>query len=321
MLRELFERNNKIVINTDIDGFLSGMILQEYFGCEIVGFSNSKSKVWLKEGFDELYAPIYIDLYVNNPETVCIEQHILAYDMNHLNEINRANRMGAYITKLNPNLERSRNTYRNDYAHKYPFGTVHYLISLMEREGICVHLPALDVHQPIDFGAFVGRYDICPGQILLRADDALYTTIVKYPDNARDWWDWLNPYSDYQSINQMCEYLNELDEETATRLKQVTGNFFRSGLGCDGIDGSFDSIVLPDGSIKRAVLDYIQCISNIMDMNLTIPLNFVTHQGIWQKNWLRRVEDITMRQDVFSYAIIASPNAEYKQLSFTLDMN
>ena len=41
MLREIFEDNNKIIINTDIDGFLSGMILKQYFNCEIVGFTNS----------------------------------------------------------------------------------------------------------------------------------------------------------------------------------------------------------------------------------------------------------------------------------------
>lgn len=321
MLRELFERNNKIVINTDIDGFLSGMFLQYYFGCEVVGFSNSKNMVWLKEGYEDIFAPIYIDLYVNNPETVCIEQHILAYDIAHLHEINRLNRQGTFITKLNPNLERGRNTFVNDYAHKYPFGTIHYILSLMEREGIDIHLPALNVNQTIEVGAFGNRYKICPGQILLRADDALYTTIVRYPDNARDWWHWLNPNSAFQFINQMCEYLNGLDANTASTLKRQTGNFFRNDLGCDGIDGSFDSPVLPNGSIKRVVLEYIHCISNIMGMELEIPLNYTMHQGVWQKEWLRRKEDITTRQNIFSYAIIASPNSKYNQLSVTLGMN
>lgn len=39
MLKELFSKNPNIIINTDIDGFLSGMILQTYLGCKIVGFS------------------------------------------------------------------------------------------------------------------------------------------------------------------------------------------------------------------------------------------------------------------------------------------
>ena len=47
MLKELFEKNKNIVINTDIDGFLCGMILQKYYGCRVVGFSDSRDKVWL----------------------------------------------------------------------------------------------------------------------------------------------------------------------------------------------------------------------------------------------------------------------------------
>ena len=46
-LSEFFNRagTKKIVINSDIDGFLSGMILQKYYDCEIVGFSNSKESI------------------------------------------------------------------------------------------------------------------------------------------------------------------------------------------------------------------------------------------------------------------------------------
>lgn len=40
MLRDIFANNKNIVINTDIDGFLCGMVLQKYFDCNVVGFSN-----------------------------------------------------------------------------------------------------------------------------------------------------------------------------------------------------------------------------------------------------------------------------------------
>ena len=36
-VKELFEKNKNIIINTDIDGFLCGMILQKYYGCKVVG--------------------------------------------------------------------------------------------------------------------------------------------------------------------------------------------------------------------------------------------------------------------------------------------
>ena len=64
MLKELFEKKRDIVINSDIDGFLCGMILQKYFGCRVVGFSNSRDTVWLVPEVPDIDAPVYIDLYV-----------------------------------------------------------------------------------------------------------------------------------------------------------------------------------------------------------------------------------------------------------------
>lgn len=63
-LSQLFENYRDIVINTDIDGFLCGMILQKYYGCRVVGFSNSKETVWLDPAVRSIDDPVYIDLYV-----------------------------------------------------------------------------------------------------------------------------------------------------------------------------------------------------------------------------------------------------------------
>ena len=65
-LSEFFEKaqTKDIVINTDIDGFLSGMILQKYYGCRVVGFSNSSESIWLCPEIKSIYEPIYIDIFV-----------------------------------------------------------------------------------------------------------------------------------------------------------------------------------------------------------------------------------------------------------------
>jgi len=60
-IKELFEKNKNIVINSDIDGFLCGMILQKYFGCRVVGFSDSRDTVWLAPEVSDIDAPVYID--------------------------------------------------------------------------------------------------------------------------------------------------------------------------------------------------------------------------------------------------------------------
>ena len=111
-LSEFFRNagTKQIVINSDIDGFLSGMILQEYYGCEIVGFSNSKESIWLKPGID-IRSPIYIDIFVRDPKVYCIDQHIVAYDRPHLE------RISAYGTKLNPNLDLNKRTFLGDLGN------------------------------------------------------------------------------------------------------------------------------------------------------------------------------------------------------------
>ena len=58
-LSDLFNKNKNIVINTDIDGFLCGMILQKYYGCKVVGFSNSRETIWIKDGIDNMNQPMY----------------------------------------------------------------------------------------------------------------------------------------------------------------------------------------------------------------------------------------------------------------------
>lgn len=187
MLKEIFAQNKDIVINSDIDGFLCGMILQKYYACRIVGFSNSRETIWLIPEIEDINKPIYIDLYVANPAVTCIDQHIIAYDKDHHNEI------CSYGTKINPNLDRKRTfvgDMESDYYHKYPFGTVHYLIAMMAREGIQVDLPDLNKEYQTDVPGISGiKHKTCAGHIILRADDALYSTLSQYRANALDWWE------------------------------------------------------------------------------------------------------------------------------------
>lgn len=176
-LTELFEQNKNIVINTDIDGILSGIILQQYYDCNIVGFSNSNDIVWLCSDIQSVYAPVYIDMFVPQDDVICIEQHIIAVnDAQH-------NHWLQCGTKINPNLTLQKRIFTTaDYKFKYPFGTIHYLIALMEFEGMQVTLPNLDT--VVD-----ASLNIRIGDLLLRADDAMKTTRnSRYMANAQQWW-------------------------------------------------------------------------------------------------------------------------------------
>lgn len=305
-LKDLFNSNKKIIINTDIDGFLSGMILQQYFGCEVVGFSNSHETVWVTPG-TSIYEPVYIDLFVNNPTVHCIEQHVIAYDMDAYNTIH------GWGTKINPNLDCVCNFAgdgQRNYFHKYPFGTVHYLIYLMEKEGINVTLPAMTyVPQP-------GMPEF--GQVILRADDALFSSLGPYAENAEWWWNqFLGPKS--QAVSAMIKYLYGCNRSMRFKYKDDIGNYFISKLHCDDKDGAFSNVVDNCGTILNKVLNYNVEIGKYLNCQLTLPRNYDIHCGSYKCTYADSNFDY-FDKSVFSYAFIYGPRSQKPNFSHTTYM-
>ena len=328
MLREIFERNPNIIINNDIDGFLSGMILQHYLDCVIVGFTNSRDKVWVTPEVQSIFDPVYIDMYVNNPDVICIDQHVVA------NTNESFERILCYGTKLNPNLQLNRRTLNQDFSLKYPFGTVHYLMHLLGEEGIDVEFRNLreQVHVEID-----GRdYITYPGQVLMRADDALFNSFIdEYRENADCWWNDLNTS---ESVNRIIEYKDSCYPDRKTSYENHIGRFFQA-LGCSpnnyinnvkrgyGVtndsDGALPFITVEENlgvesSVRPEVREYVRVISSVMGIEMNIPDRYILHIGdrhIGNQNDLQNVN----QEDLFSYAFVYGPRNE-NCFSYTINM-
>lgn len=311
-LSEFFDRANTrdIVINSDIDGFLSGMILQKYYNCRVVGFSNSKESIWLSPEINSIYEPVYIDIFVNNIETYCIDQHIVAYDNAHLERIR------AYETKLNPNLDIMEKTYIDDYYRKYPFGTVHYLIALMKLDGIDVEFNELRQEYVVR-GNDWNDYIVCPGQIVLRADDALYSSLGPYADNASNWWEQLKSYNS-RTIDLLYDYVYSVCDKSDNQMyKDYMRDFFIKGLDCDGADGAFDTITRLDGkTLQSRVLNYNQVINDIVGIRLDLPKEVKQYKGIA----IRGEYSPKRLGDAVTYAFVLGPTKPDISFSYTTDI-
>jgi hypothetical protein len=318
MLKELFANNKNIIINTDIDGFLCGMLLQKYYDCKVVGFSDSRDTIWVTPEIQDIYSPIYIDIYINRPDVICIDQHIISFNKEHHLKIQQ------YGTKINPNLERNRTfvgDMGSDYYHKYPFGTVHYLLSLMAKEGLQVDFPRLSLEYAVPIPDSTQKLAMCQGQILLRADDALYSTLSPYRENALDWWNWLDPNNNSIAIRRIKQFINTCEIAKAKEYKKNIGDFFLA-LGCDGQDGSFKNITDKEGNLLSKVKKYNDIITLTMAMDLNIPTKYVIHKGVYENQYSYPHSDMSFLNSdrLYSYAFIFGPKPKKPNFSYTYDM-
>lgn len=317
-LSEFFAKagTKNIVINSDIDGFLSGMILQKYYGCKVVGFSNSKESIWISPDVKSIKEPVYIDIFVNDPDVYCIDQHIVAYDKAHLEKILSCG------TKMNPNLNESRRTYSGDlgeiadYYKKYPFGTVHYLIALMKEDGIEVEINNLTKVQTITDGNS-NEYSVCPAQIILRADDALFSSLGPYEDNTKEWWGILREHHSLM-IEQLINYKDKsCDKSKNYEYKDNLAKLFVEGLNCDGKDGAFNTITNPDGrTLQPRIIKYNEIINKVMGIEMELPKELVEHRGVAHLSSY----SVTNLNNAVTYAFVSSPRKAGYAFSYTTNL-
>lgn len=320
-LTELFEHNKNIVINTDIDGILSGLILVKYCKCQIVGFTNSKDKVWLAPGHNDLYGNVYVDMFVADERVTCIDQHIVAINDAHMQSIRNRNNIHS---PQSDDINNLRVFSTKGFKKKYPFGTIHYLIAKLESEGISVTLP--DLKTIVDTSL-----NIRLGDLLLRADDAMKTTLNSpYTANAQQWWNWLKSLSNKAvSIQTMIDFLNT-DVGNVDNIKNNTREYFKQHFQCRTSDGGFKEITDGTGALKPYINHYIRTVAGLLNVKrVKIPPHYIVHQGTYcRTRWLDIfANDFIANGEIcghklFSYAFIYGPdNDSHTNFSFTIDMN
>lgn len=328
MLSELFSKNKNIVINTDIDGVLSGMLLVKYYGCKIVGFTNSKDKVWLSEDADDLYGNIYIDMFVTDSKAICIDQHIVAVDDAHMNSIVK---QGNKYSPQSEDPQNQRCFTPEGFKYKYPFGTFQYILAQIESEGQTVSLPILNNQVP--------NSNIKYGDLLNRPDDAMKTTLnSKYMKNADFWWKWLEKKAPNGSISKLKLYLDLISksaskakpiEQIVDEIKKETKEYFKINFDCKTSDGGFKNITDSSDIILPNIVTYINTIGNVMGLkSVPLPTKYNVHQGIYcRTRWLDIFKPDFLNKyeicgnKIFSYAFIYGPsNDSQTNFSFTINM-
>jgi hypothetical protein len=153
------------VVNTDIDGLMTGALLFHARGWQIVGLYDLEH-LWLAEEWVEalqrnLEDVIWVDIDMCWPGTRSLGQHVTAIDPADRHQV------AAFETTLNPSLAGGHFA-RGNYANKYPFGTFQWAWWLLG-------LPPPESRDVVRTG------------LVWMPDGGFRSANNRFADNCRDW--------------------------------------------------------------------------------------------------------------------------------------
>lgn len=157
------EENQKLIISPDSDGFLSALLLINYFNAKVVGYYDCK--VMLCDADTDPKDCVFVDLDIFCQDIKSVGHHMVCYNKNHL----PAN-WQHYDNCIQLNNLRNFDAQHN-FQQKYPFATIHFLLALLET---------------------VKDIAIAPEAIIpLLFSDGVCNNLFGYPENCLDWFEWL----------------------------------------------------------------------------------------------------------------------------------
>lgn len=155
--------NQKLIISPDSDGFLSSLLLTNYFNAEVVGYYDCK--VMLCDKNVDPKECTFVDLDIFCRDIKSVGHHMVCY-----NKDKKPNNWFNYDNCIQLNNLRNFDS-KHNFQQKYPFATIHFLLSLLET---------------------VKKIEISPEAIVpLLFSDGVCNNLFGYPENCLEWFDWL----------------------------------------------------------------------------------------------------------------------------------
>ena len=194
----VIEPKQNCIISPDSDGLLCGLLMSHYLGWRIKGFYDGK--VLVVENTVNPKNCVFLDMEIFRPNIRSIGQHMVMYDKKDL----PPNWKNFHRCISSNNLRNY--DFKNDFKFKYPFGTVHMLLSILgQGRNISITKNAVAPLLYTD-GAFKNQFN--------------------YPENCLSWLDFLeadnakNPlqkifldknYSTYELMNELKYLFAEIN--------------------------------------------------------------------------------------------------------------
>jgi len=240
-LSESLGERHGMVTSCDLDGLLTAVVISGVSAWRLEGFYDSRDSLWLTHPRgDDGQGYVFLDVFVARPDVFSVDQHIIASDPDH------GRRQRESGNKINPNLARLTaygGVHGRTFTDKYPFGTVHYVIALLERSG---RSPSIGLEKLIAPGLTVM-------DLLMRADGAADNT-KNFPRNANVWWDWLSEIGGdlTRDIARSARAIARSDGGFTSKKAHLE-RLFR-GLGCSTSDANFAAALRDESLVVKSIV-------------------------------------------------------------------
>lgn len=156
--------NQKLIISPDSDGFLSALLLMNYFNAEVVGYYDCK--IMLCDKYVDPRECTFVDLDIFCRDIRSVGHHMVCFDTNR-----KPDNWYHYDNCIQLNNLRGFDC-QHHFQQKYPFATIHFLLSLLE------------IVKPIE---------IAPSAVIpLLFSDGVCNNLFGYPENCLEWFQWLH---------------------------------------------------------------------------------------------------------------------------------
>lgn len=296
--KSIFQKNKKCIINTDLDGLISGMLLQQFLNWEVVGYScccgRPNDELWMKDLKSDIESCIFVDLPVYVRSISAIDQHFVAFDESTISDYK------SHKNKVNPNIIRNRvfNNSKNqcEYTKKYPFGTAHFVLAVLENMGY------ISEEYAINFSKSLDKFDVA--DLILRADRVIGNT-AQYTPNCFDWAKWI---IDVGGKNTSILFNSVLNDLTSRKIKEPFVEEKLKSLGCDGLDGDCSNLFRSKDFLS--LRNYFNFLSESIELKPITLFDVVPLNNLSGRRWnvyygkCDFVKNEAMKDDVFSFAFV-----------------
>lgn len=299
VIRNIFAKDRQCIINADIDGIIAGMLLQKFLNWIVVGYSSCRGRyddeLWIKTDVEDLRNCVFVDLPVSVSDLSVIDQHFVSLNKDSITKYNND------ANKANPNVMRNKVYYNDDqqnqYTQKYPFGTTHFVLAILENLGY------IKSDYVLNFSKRIEDFDLA--DLVLRADRVIGNT-NSYTTNCLDWADWIISLGGRNTEDLFVVVKNEYEKRRSSE-KLVESKLI--SLGCKSNDGDCSNL-LRTKDYKKLNL-YFDFLSSALEIEKLPVNNYDDFNRLTGKRMsvtksnLKIIEKECMKDDVFSFAFVS----------------